>query len=291
MIDRSKTTALLLALGSIAVIVCGGIAFGQDVQTGSYTLPGASAIILGSTSLTNQTGLLDLLETAGTGGFLTDDQAIAILNAAGIGSLGEGDSQTAAQVQNALVMTLTAVNAGTIDPEGAVTALNLAMGQGDPLGALSAVLDEEASPAGVLTAIGNAALRAGYVQSESTALLDQVKIAIQEGVPPGIAVRVAKQALRSGLSPQEQVARVAALLEDGDTPPGQAANAVTEKKGQGHQNDQSTGTSDPNTGSQGKGNKNGQGNGAGNSGNSENSGNSGNSDKPNKNGNGQGKKG
>ena len=287
MTNRSRVNALTFVLGAIALLVCGGIGFGQDVQTGSCALPGASGIVEGSTGLTNQVQLLELLEAAGTGGFLTDDQAIAILHAAGVGLLNEGNAETAAQVQNALVMALNAVNAGTIDPEGAVTALNVAMGQDDPLVALSAVLNEQASPPGVLTAIGNAALKAGYVQSESTALVDQVKIALQEGVPPGIVVRVAKQALRSGLSAQEQVARVAALLKDGNTPPGHAANAVTDKKGQGNQNDETAGTSASENGNPGKGNKNGQGSGSGNAGNA---GNAGNSDKPNKNDKGQGKK-
>jgi hypothetical protein len=139
-------------------------------------------------------------------------------------------------------MVLNAVNAEMIDPEGAVTALTVAMGEEAPLEALAALLNDKASPPGVLNAIWNAALKTGYVQSDSGTLFAQIEIAIQGGVPPGIVVRVAKHALRSGLDLEEQISLLAELLAEGETPPGHAANEVT---GKGQQEDQSGASNKP----------------------------------------------
>jgi hypothetical protein len=98
----------------------------------------------------------------------------------------------------------------------------------------------------VLNAIWNAALKTGYVQvqSDSGTLFAQIEIAIQGGVPPGIVVRVAKHALRSGLDPEEQISLLAEVLADGETPPGHAANEVT-GKGQQEQEEQTGASNKP----------------------------------------------
>lgn len=238
-----KVLAVAIAVG-IAVFGSAIAVIGQEVQTPSYTLPGAASIVEGSTALApeDQAPLLDLLEEAGVGGYLTDEQAIAILGSAGLPDLAEGDVEGVAQVVAALTMVLNAINAETIDPEGALAALAVAMGEESPLDALAALLDEQASPPGVLNAIWNAALKVGYVQSQSATLLAQIEIAIQQGVPPGIVVRVAKDALRAGLSAEEQIALVAELLADGETSPGHAANAVT---GKGKPNGQASASGKP----------------------------------------------
>lgn len=249
MIARLPKALLISVLMGVVVLACGVVTLGQEVQTDSHTLPGAASIVEGCAALTEQAQLLELLETAGTGGYLTDEQAMSILAAAGVEALDAGDPEGAAEVQAALIMILNAINAEMIDPEGAVTALTVAMGEEALLEALAALLDDQASPPGVLNAIWNAALKTGYVQSDSGTLFAQIEIAIQGGVPPGIVVRVAKHALRSGLDPEEQISLLeeqisllAELLADGETPPGHAANEVT---GKGQQKDQTGASNKP----------------------------------------------
>jgi hypothetical protein len=228
----STATTLTVIVGVLALL-CSAPALGQEVQTDSYTLPGAASIVEGCTAFTDPTQLLDLLETAGTGGILTDEEAIAILTAAGTLGLDGTDPELASEVEAALVMVLNALNAGIVDPEGAVTALTVAMGEESPLDALAMLLDEQATPPGIRNAIWNAAMRMGDVQTDSGTLFAQIELAVQAGVPPGIVVRVAKDALRSGLDPEAQIALVAALMAEDETSPGQAANGATGKgKGQ-----------------------------------------------------------
>ena len=82
---------------------------------------------------------------------------------------------------------------------------------------------------GVFTAIWNAALKAGYVQSDSTTLFKQVELAIEDGAPMGIVVRVVKQAILAGLDPEDQISLLIESLASGEAPPGLVANEVTGK--------------------------------------------------------------
>jgi hypothetical protein len=139
MTDRLRSKTFIFVLAGIAILVCGGLAFGQAVQTGSYAFPGG-------------------------------------------------------------------------------------------------------------TAIRNALNGAGYVQTQSTALASQVKSAIaDDGLPPGIAVRVVKQALRGGDDPSTVFANLLSYIEDGMSP-GQAANLALDK---GNQSDQGGPGSQPSPGSPG----------------------------------------
>ena len=119
-------------------------------------------------------------------------------------------------------MVLEAINTSMIDPAGAITALSVALASDTPLESLAALLDEQASPPGILNAIGNAAVRYGYIQTDSSTLFASIELAVQAGVPPGLVVRTAKDALREGLSPEEQIALLVELLADGETSPGNA---------------------------------------------------------------------
>lgn len=223
---RVSTISLLVG---VLVLSLGVVALGEEVQTDSHTLPGAASIVEGCIALTDQALLLDLLETAGAGGFLTDEQAMQILAVAGVPSLDGSDPEWEATVQSALIMVLNAINTSMIDPEGALLALAVALEENAPLEALTALLDEQASPPGILNAIWNAAVRLGYVQTDSGTLFARIEIAVQSGVPPGIAVRIAKDALRSGLDPEEQISLLVEILAVEGTSPGQAANQATDK--------------------------------------------------------------
>ncbi|MCK4570729.1 hypothetical protein KAT84_02145 [Candidatus Bipolaricaulota bacterium] len=225
---RIKVSTISLLVG-VLVLSLGVVALGEEVQTDSHTLPGAAGIVEGCGAFTEQALLLDLLETAGAGGFLTDEQAMQILTVAGVQSLDGSDPEGEAIVQSALIMVLNAINASMIDAEGAVSVLAVALEEGAPLEALAALLDEQATPPGTLNAIWNAAVKAGYVQTDSGTLFAQIEIAVQTGTPPGIIVRVAKDALRSGLDPDEQISLLVELLAVEETSPGQAANQATGK--------------------------------------------------------------
>jgi len=93
----------------------------------------------------------------------------------------------------------------------------------DPLTAITDAYNAALTP----VAIGNVVTKAGATDET----LSQVQALVASGLPPGIAVRVTKQALRDGLSEKEiheLLAKLAAEYEAGASP-GQAANAATEE--------------------------------------------------------------
>lgn len=218
-----RTLVLLLCI--VMVLLLNGLAFGQDVQTGSNT---AADLIEDNTILSpiQKDTLTGLLNDALTGGFLTDDEALTLLNA-GLGAL---TSDNVDAIVQALEIVLNAVNEGQVDPEGAITALTQAMESEDPVGTLEDLLNEQASPPGILNAISRAAFAVGYTQTDSQVLLEKVNAVISEELPPGIVLRVVKDALRSGLvDPVEQLTALRNLIVEEGESPGQAATKVTGK--------------------------------------------------------------
>ncbi|MCK4392048.1 hypothetical protein KAX17_04015 [Candidatus Bipolaricaulota bacterium] len=217
-----RTLVLLLCI--VMVLLLHGLTFGQDVQTGSNT---AADLIEDNTILSpiQKDTLTGLLNDALTGGFLTDDEALTLVNA-GLGAL---TSDNVDAVVQALEIVLNAVNEGQVDPEGAITALTLAMESEDPVGTLEDLLNEQASPPGILNAISRAAFAVGYTQTDSLVLLEKVNAVISEELPPGIVLRVVKDALRSGLDPVKQLTALRGLIVEEEESPGQAATKVTGK--------------------------------------------------------------
>ncbi len=93
----------------------------------------------------------------------------------------------------------------------------------DPLTALARLLNELATPAGTLVAIGNA--------GAPDEILDEVSSLVAGSVPPGILVRITKEGLRNGIPLEvimSQLDTIAEMLVAGeDIPWGQLANDVT----------------------------------------------------------------
>ena len=94
--------------------------------------------------------------------------------------------------------------------------------EGDPLVELTDALGDALTPAGILNTLG----KSGATED----VLNRVEDLVVEGVPPGILVRIAKGALRDGLSDSEITALLDELAAgaDGDAW-GQLANDVTDQ--------------------------------------------------------------
>lgn len=83
-----------------------------------------------------------------------------------------------------------------------------------------------ASPQGIINVISNAVTKAGYGDVSSAKMLNKADDLIANGVPPGIVVRMIKQALRGSYSEEQILAELDTLNEaiESGTSPGQAAN-------------------------------------------------------------------
>ena len=139
-------------------------------------------------------------------GVLTPEQAIAMLEQVSWTSL--TDALALTDAASILLTVLNDLVAGTIT---------------DPLASLTRLLNELATPAGTLIAIGKA--------GAPDELLDEVSSLVAGGVPPGILVRITKEGLRNDvplsviLSQMDAIAEMLAAGED--IPWGQIANDVT----------------------------------------------------------------
>jgi hypothetical protein len=156
--------------------------------------------------------LLDAFTAAFDASTLTPEQALEMLGFVGWSSL-----ETTEDIDLAMGL-LTDTLSGLV--AGAIT---------DPLGALTDAYNAALTPDGIVNAIG----RAGA--SDET--ISQVQALVAGGLPPGIAVRVTKEALRDGLTQAEIAELLAELAEEyaSGASPGQAANAATGQGSYRHQ--------------------------------------------------------
>jgi hypothetical protein len=180
----------------------------SDVETASSPLQPVIDLIEASAEATEdeRAALIEAFEAAVDAEVLTPEEALEML------ALVTWESRTGddlALVIDALETTL----AGLVDGEIA----------GDPLSALAETLGDALSPPGMLTALGKAGTAAENLMEAADLVAD--------GVPPGILVRIIKDALRDGRSADE----ISQLLSDLKTAIeenqgwGQAANDVTDQ--------------------------------------------------------------
>jgi len=206
-------------------------ALGEEIQTPSSVIPETLELINACAALDEEqkATLATQFEEAAVGEYLTDAQAAALLDASGLPALAEGDDP--ALLLDGLTMILDALIAGLVDPDGAILSISVWADSGGSLDALAGLLDEQASPPGILNAIGGALADGGYLQTDSDTVFAQVELLIEAGVPPGIVVRVSKDTIRDGEAPDtelllEQLRVLGELIADGESP-GHAANEVT----------------------------------------------------------------
>jgi len=206
-------------------------ALGEEIQTPSSVIPETLELISACAALDEEqkATLATQFEEAAVGEYLTDAQAVVLLNASGLPALAEGDDP--ALLLDGLTMILDALIAGLVDPDSAILSISVWADSGGDLDALAGLLDEQASPPGILNAIGGALADGGYLQTDSDTVFAQVELLIEAGVPPGIVVRVSKDTIRDGDAPDtelllEQLRVLGELIADGESP-GHAANEVT----------------------------------------------------------------
>ena len=221
-----KTRSLWLVL-VVLLLSAGAVAWAQEtqtpsllpvdpvdppiVQTPSVTLDGIIAVIdlnLNAT-MDQQSAMLDALGPAVEQELLTEDQALEILSVIGWSTLDDPEKIDEA------IDAVAAVSSQLI--AGAVLV--------DPVGELADLWAEALTPDGIVNSIGKAAERAGLDDATSDPVLDEVERLIAAGFPPGIVLRVVKDALRDGEDPLEALAALEAAAEEGSY--GQAANEAT----------------------------------------------------------------
>jgi hypothetical protein len=185
-----------------------------DVQTSSTTIqPIYDAIALTSIATPEQIAALEAaFATAMDAGILTVDQGLEMLSLAQWSIL-EDESSLEATL-SALLGVLNDLSSGVLF--------------GDPLAALADALGDALTPAGILNALGKS--------GATDAVLDRVQDLVVEGIPPGILVRLTKEALRGGLSEDEIGVIFDALSagNEGDSW-GQLANQVSDQGSYKHQ--------------------------------------------------------
>ena len=214
MAGLSKSVFLLLmSLGLAFSMSLLGVA--QAIQTDSNVLQPVFDLIDANANPTDQENLKEIFENAVTLGVLTPEEALAMLDLVEWDALEEtGDI---ANASTNIQTILTDLISGELTD--------------DPLAALSQLLNVLATPAGTLNAIGKVC--------DSQGVLDRVSSLVASGVPPGILVRITKQGLRDGLSPEQIMVQLDALAvavsENEDLSWGQIANDVTNKGENKHQ--------------------------------------------------------
>ncbi|MBC7092530.1 hypothetical protein H5T53_00725 [Candidatus Bipolaricaulota bacterium] len=220
-----KVALHLGAMVLIGAILVGGLSRAQETP-GAPTLEDLIARIETAQTLSaeEKSQVVGSLSAAVTGGYLTTAQALAWLDTVQLEALTPEAAEFAVE---ALTMAVAALTTGRVDPEGALTALAVATTAQD-LALLKTMLAELAAPPGISQALANVAT--GYDKATIATLLDETQELILDGVPPGIVLRVAKDALRSQTdltTLQEGLATLGTLIADG-TAPGRAANQIVE---------------------------------------------------------------
>jgi|GEM_PF-992817 hypothetical protein len=220
-----KATLFVLVLSILLVFALPGLA--EDVQTPSTTLDDVLTLVTqnGYLSPTQQTLLTSSLTSAITSGALTPDEALALVDLSGLEDV--TDAAETPVVTHALSIILDALASGEIDPEQASTYMVDTVASGT-LSALKDLMETETS-AGIQNSISNLAESEGYEQEAIDTVLAKVDELVADGVPSGIALRVAKDLLEAGLDPDEIIAELDGLetsIADAGTSPGKAANEV-----------------------------------------------------------------
>ncbi len=272
--------AVLFVLASTILLALALPGLAEDVQTPSTTLDDVISLITQNENLSpaQETLLTSSITSVVTSGALTVDQALALVDLSGL-----ADVTAAAQtplVTNALSIVLDAVTTGDIDSDQASAYLADTIASGS----LSALKDLTGTktPMGIHTAISKLGASDGYDQEASDAVLAKVDELVAADVPPGIALRVARQLLKAGLDADEIIAQLDSLetsIVNDENAPGKAANEVTpqeQNKNQNQEAEMNQNNKGKNSPSQGKGN-NDKGNASnGGNGSNRNSGNAGN---------------
>lgn len=277
---RLLFVVLLLSLAS-------SLAFGQEIQTPSSVLDDVIEIVWSSSVISSDqaTAVSERILAAVEAGVVTPEEVLGMLQ----DPLGWSEISDPEQLAIA-IEALDQVLLGLIEGD-------IAVGAGAD--ALTDIWVDLATPDGVINAIERAALRA-LGEDVPEGLIDEVSQLIAGGIPPGIVLRVTKDALRNGDDPLELLAALETASTDDSW--GQAANAVTgqgqnkyqEEELEQNANENQTAPDDPEFEQEQNANDHGQnpgnGNGSGASGNSSsnnsgsNNGNGNNEDKDNGNG-------
>jgi len=163
----------------------------DDVQTATNVLQPVFDLIAANlyADPVDQESLRTDFESAINLGVLTPEQAVAMLE------LVEWETLVEPAALSNVAAAIETILAGFI--AGEFTA------EDSPVIELTRLLNELATPAGTLTAIG----KAGADQE----ILDQVSSLAASGIPPGILVQITKEGLRDGLSTDEIMAQLDAL--------------------------------------------------------------------------------
>jgi len=235
MTTRQGTTRSSFVIAVLCALLCGIVGItvaGQEIQTPSSVIPETIALVDGAAALADEqkTTLGEAFEAAAVDGYIADTDGVALVEASGLPLLVEGDDP--AGTLDAIYLVLEAITTGQVDPEGAITALAIWAANDAGLDALSGLLDEQATPEGIINALDGAFASAGFPQTASTSVFAQIELLIEAGVPPGIALRVTRQTVRDVEEFDEQflldqLILLGELIADG-TSAGLAANDVTE---------------------------------------------------------------
>lgn len=223
-----KVALFVLASTILLALALPGLA--EDVQTSSTTLDDVLTLITQNEYLSpmQETLFTSSLTAAVTSGALTPDQALALVDLSGLESV--TDATQTSLLTHALSILFDAVASGDIDPDQASTYLVDTVASGT-LSSLKDLAGAE-TPTGVHTAISQCGAHEHYAQEAIDAVLAKVDQIMAADVPPGIALRVARELIRAGLEPTQILAELdslaASITEEG-TPPGKTANAVTSK--------------------------------------------------------------
>lgn len=292
-----KVALFVLASTILLALALPGLA--EDVQTSSTTLDDVLTLITQNEYLspTQETLFTSSLTAAVTSGALTPDQALALVDLSGLESV--TDATQTSLLTHALSILFDAVASGDIDPDQASTYLVDTVASGS----LSALKDltETETPMGIENAISKLGTTEGYDQEALDTVLAKVDELVAAGVPSGVALRVARELIRTGLDPEEILAeldRLETSISDDGTSPGKAANEVTpqgqnqnqeeemnqnsnkgkndEPEKENEENQNGSSGNDKSSGSPKNGNSNSGNNGSGNSGGNSSNGKSGN---------------
>ena len=223
-----KVALFVLVSTIILVFALPGVA--EDVQTLSTTLDDVLAVVTQNDYLspTQQTLLTSSLTAAVTSGALTPDQALALVDLSGLESV--TDAAETPVVTHALSIILDALASGEISPEQASTY----MANTVESGTLSTLKDltQAQTPMGIENSISKLGTTEGYDQEALDTVLAKVDELVAAGVPSGVALRVARELIRTGLDPEEifaELDRLETSISDDGTSPGKAANEVTQQ--------------------------------------------------------------
>lgn len=222
---KVRIAAYCYALVFLLILPCA--ALGQDVQSSSLTVEDLITVITDVDTLTDaqkETLSASLLDVDDRGSFSPDD-LLAVLSLAKIGSVSLVEANF---VVAALETAFDVLLSGESDLSTVMNALSRALDTQD-LGVIDGLLQSQVDSSRAANALDKALMDSEYDETSVDSLLAQANDLMAQEVPPGIVVRVLKDALRSDLDAADVRSMLAdaGSLVNGGTPPGQAANQVT----------------------------------------------------------------